>query len=49
LLNEHSNATTHNSAGTAQLFHKGNKSRKNVQNTIKLITNFLHELKPKFK
>jgi len=48
LLNEHSNATINKCAGTAQLFHKGSKSRKNVENIIKLITNILHKLKPQF-
>jgi hypothetical protein len=49
LPNEHSNATIHKSAGTAQLFHKGKKSRKNVRNIIKLITNIPHKLKSPFK
>jgi len=49
LLNENSNVTIHKCVGISQLFHKGNKSRKNVENIINLITNILHKLNPQFK
>jgi len=48
MLIVHSTAAIHNYTGTAQLFDKGKKSRKNVQNIIRLITTILPKLKPHF-
>jgi len=48
LLSKHTNATVRKYTYPAQLLDKGTKNRNKVQNVIKLVTNTLPKLEPKF-
>ena len=48
MLSEHTNVIVHNYTYPAQLLDKGTENRNKVQNVIKLVTNTLPKLEPKF-